>query len=369
MLPWTSVPFSVFVGVDLVDEEPVALELVRLLVRAEVVAGQVLLRTARPASVVRLAASRRSSSASFVGSRLRRRPRPRRRRRLVLVVVGARPRRPRRRRPRRPSPTRWRQRASEHERERERASSSAHRLAAERVRAGAAASSSSGCGSSPQVAVPWCGRRVSTFARRIVAVAAHALRATAPTKLPALVAVEARERAVEARQVAADARVIEARRRERPLRVALAAAGRQRVVVDVVLAVAVDAQVARAGERAVVLVAALARDVVVHAAQREVADVVQRLDVRRTSASCGTARTRCRTGPCGRAGSGWQPKHVVGRGLNVIDGWQSAQRTSRCLPSSWNALIVLWLKMLSPVSTWHFSHLSPSRPLCASSSA
>src|SRR5262245_64851463 len=54
---------------------------------------------------------------------------------------------------------------------------------------------------------------------------------------------------------------------------------RQRIVVDVVLAVAVDAQVAGAGERAVVLVAALARQVVVHALEREVTDVVQRLDV------------------------------------------------------------------------------------------
>src|SRR5262245_46425235 len=42
---------------------------------------------------------------------------------------------------------------------------------------------------------------------------------------------------------------------------------------------AVDAHVARAGERPLVLVAALAREAVVHAAQREVADVVQRLDV------------------------------------------------------------------------------------------
>src|ERR1041384_2344329 len=71
--------------------------------------------------------------------------------------------------------------------------------------------------------------------------------------------------------------------------------------------------------------------------------------------------------PLWTAGSGWQPKQSVGRGLNVTDGWQSEHRVVRCLPSSRNADIVLWLKMLSPVSTWHCSHLSPSRPLCASS--
>ena len=72
--------------------------------------------------------------------------------------------------------------------------------------------------------------------------------------------------------------------------------------------------------------------------------------------------------PLWTAGSGWQPKQSVGRGLNVTDGWQSEHRTVRCLPSRRNADILLWLKMLSPVSTWHCSHLSPSRPLCASSS-
>src|SRR5262245_40948210 len=92
-------------------------------------------------------------------------------------------------------------------------------------------------------------------------------------------AVGARERTMQTGQVAANAAVIESRRRERPLRVAVTATRRQRVAVDIVLAVAVDAQIAAAGERAVVAVAALAREVVVHALEREVADVVQRLDV------------------------------------------------------------------------------------------
>ena len=81
------------------------------------------------------------------------------------------------------------------------------------------------------------------------------------------------------RQVAAHARVIEARRRERPLRVALAALRRQRVVVDVVLPVAIDAEIAAARERPVIAMAALARDVVVRALEREVADIVEGLDV------------------------------------------------------------------------------------------
>ena len=75
-------------------------------------------------------------------------------------------------------------------------------------------------------------------------------------------------------QIAPDAAVIELRRRERPLRVALAALGRQRVAVHVVLAVAVQTQVAAARERTVVLVAAFAREVVVRALEREVADVM-----------------------------------------------------------------------------------------------
>ncbi len=80
-------------------------------------------------------------------------------------------------------------------------------------------------------------------------------------------------------QVATDAAVIEARRRERPLGVALAAARRQAVRVDVVLAMAVDAEVATTRERTVIAVATLARDVVVAALEREVADVVQWLHV------------------------------------------------------------------------------------------
>src|SRR5690349_23922301 len=48
-----------------------------------------------------------------------------------------------------------------------------------------------------------------------------------------------------------------------------------RSVVDIVLAMAIDAEIAAARERAIVAVAALAREVVVHALQGEVADVVR----------------------------------------------------------------------------------------------
>ena len=80
-------------------------------------------------------------------------------------------------------------------------------------------------------------------------------------------------------KVAADGGVVEARGRKRPLGVALTASRRQRVGVNVVVAVTVDAQVARAAERSIVLVAPLARDVVVRAFEREVAHVVQRFDI------------------------------------------------------------------------------------------
>lgn len=48
---------------------------------------------------------------------------------------------------------------------------------------------------------------------------------------------------------------------------------------DVVLAVAIEAEVARPCERPRILVATLARQIVVHASQRKVPDIVQRLNV------------------------------------------------------------------------------------------
>src|SRR5688572_21599332 len=40
--------------------------------------------------------------------------------------------------------------------------------------------------------------------------------------------------------------------------------------------------------------------------------------------------------PMWMSGSGWQPKQLVGRGLNVTDGWQSLHLVVRCFPSSAN---------------------------------
>src|SRR5262245_22266951 len=68
-------------------------------------------------------------------------------------------------------------------------------------------------------------------------------------EVAAQVAVDARQQAMHAHQLAADARVLEARAGEAALRVALAATGPERVVVDVVVAMAADAQLRRAGEQ------------------------------------------------------------------------------------------------------------------------
>ena len=82
-------------------------------------------------------------------------------------------------------------------------------------------------------------------ARAILAVAGDALRRQR-REVAAHVAVHARQQPVHAGQLAADALVVEVRARPGPLRVALAAVGPERVVVDVVVAMAGDAQVAGA---------------------------------------------------------------------------------------------------------------------------
>ena len=52
---------------------------------------------------------------------------------------------------------------------------------------------------------------------------------------------------------------------------------------DVVLAMAVEAKVARPSERSRILVASHAGEVVVHPSQRKIADIVQRLNIRKCS--------------------------------------------------------------------------------------
>ena len=70
--------------------------------------------------------------------------------------------------------------------------------------------------------------------------------------------IRARQRAVQARKIAAHLTVVEARWRKRPLIVALAATRRERIGMNVILSVAVDAQVSRAGEPLIAYVAAIA---------------------------------------------------------------------------------------------------------------
>src|SRR5579871_6380098 len=92
------------------------------------------------------------------------------------------------------------------------------------------------------------------------------------------VAVVARQRAVDAAQVAADALVEEARRGERLLGVAVAAARAEGAVVEVVRLVAADAVIAGSPSGTAAGVAGGARHAVVGAAELEGAGVVAGVD-------------------------------------------------------------------------------------------
>tara|TARA_R110002095_G_scaffold200282_2_gene180459 strand:- start:22 stop:603 length:582 start_codon:yes stop_codon:yes gene_type:complete len=103
-----------------------------------------------------------------------------------------------------------------------------------------------------------------------------------PAVVALLVAIGARQGSVQPREVAANLRVIKARRSKGPLVVALSALRRERICVNVVLPVAVDAQVARACETAIVDVAAIATLLIMSALKTKVANIVQSDDVRET---------------------------------------------------------------------------------------
>lgn len=94
-----------------------------------------------------------------------------------------------------------------------------------------------------------------------------------------VVAVGTRQGAVLSVEVTANFGVIELRRRKGPLVVAGATARRERVGMDVVLAVAVDAQVPRAREPTIVDVAAIAALLIVCPLELEVANIMQGYDV------------------------------------------------------------------------------------------
>lgn len=103
-----------------------------------------------------------------------------------------------------------------------------------------------------------------------------------PAVVALLVAIGTRQGSVQTCEVATNLRVIKARRSKGPLVVALSALRRERIGVNVVLPVAVDAQVARACETAIVDVAAIATLLIVSALKTKVANIVQSDDVRET---------------------------------------------------------------------------------------
>ncbi len=114
--------------------------------------------------------------------------------------------------------------------------------------------------------------------QRIIAMAADTRR-RGGNVIAGLVAIRAWQRAMQANHVAAYPRVIEARWGKRPLGMALATSRRQCIAVNVVLAVTVDAHVAGALQWTIIPVTALAGNIVMRARQREVANIVQRLDI------------------------------------------------------------------------------------------
>ena len=199
-----------------------------LLLRAEVVAGEVLLRGSSasllaprpswPSCRLRPASSAVVLVIAAVG------------RLVVLVVVGVvvvvlrlarrssssseplvalRPRR-RRERDRRPARSRA-------------AASSAHRLAAKAYWRRPAATRSSGCGSRRRSCCAGCVGAARADLERVVAVAARRTRRRQPDEVAVPVAVDARQRAVHAGQVAADA----ARDRSAPARTTTACGTRR----------------------------------------------------------------------------------------------------------------------------------------------
>ncbi len=111
---------------------------------------------------------------------------------------------------------------------------------------------------------------------------ADVARSRGPAVVALFVAIDARQGAVQPGQVAANAHVVEARWGEGPLGVARAAPRRERVCVNVILPMAVDAEISRAGQTAIVHVASLAALLVVSALEVKVTNVVKSDDVRET---------------------------------------------------------------------------------------
>jgi hypothetical protein len=123
--------------------------------------------------------------------------------------------------------------------------------------------------------VSWAGTQIP---QRIIAMAADTRRCDGHV-VTRSVAIRAWQRAMQANHVATYPRVIEARWRKRPLGMALTTTRRQRIAVNIVLAVTVDAHVPSALQRSIIAMAAFARNIVVSAGQREVTHIVEWLNI------------------------------------------------------------------------------------------
>jgi hypothetical protein len=117
------------------------------------------------------------------------------------------------------------------------------------------------------------GRTQGYIAQRIVTVATNA-GCRDGSVVAGFVTVSAWQRAVQPNHVTANPGVVEACRCERPLGVALATARRQRIVVNIILTMTVDAHVTSALQRPIIAMAALTRNIVVRARQREIAYIM-----------------------------------------------------------------------------------------------
>ena len=122
-------------------------------------------------------------------------------------------------------------------------------------------------------------RRAQAYiAQRIVTMATNA-GCSDSRVIAGFVTVSAWQRAVQPNHVTANPGVVEACGCERPLSVALATARRQRIVVYIILAMTIDAHVTSALQRTIIAMAAFTGNIVVSTRQREIADIMQWLDV------------------------------------------------------------------------------------------
>jgi hypothetical protein len=102
---------------------------------------------------------------------------------------------------------------------------------------------------------------IGYIAQRIITMAAHAGCGNGSV-IAGFMTVSAWQRAVQSNHVTANPSVVEARWCKRPLSVALATARRQRIVVNIILAMTVDAHVTSALQWPIIAMAALTRNII-----------------------------------------------------------------------------------------------------------